>query len=169
MDTRPTYQESSAKLLEEQSALLAYEAASIEERAVAAVNVEFLEQNRLDVAIEYLETHFPPSKRQVIILVALQKRLKYISEEKEKEYVAYTKHKDYKKTDKQIAFLSRMEEQIKAEYAHVKVFPIENYVTEIDLSEIKRIGFTQFMVSPAHFLSTYENGVFSAKDATIDS
>lgn len=154
-------------LIAEQGAIWDDELSSIEERTNAFLALQDLLQIKLDSAIEFLEEHYPPHTRQVIVMTAIKERLQYITKEREKEYEKYAKHRDFAQTDARIAMLTRMESQLKAEYGDVRVFPIASYVTAEDMLEIKEKGFVKFMVAPAHFLSTYENSTSVKGDDTI--
>lgn len=154
-------------LISEQEAVWNDDLSTIEERASAFLAMQDLLQIKLDRAVAFLEEHYPPRVRQIIVMTAIKERLQFIVKEREKAYETYARSKDFETTDKRIAMLSRMEAQLKDEYAHVMVYPIASYVTHDDMKTIKEIGFVKFMIQPSMFLYTYENSTSVKGDDTI--
>lgn len=129
------------------------------ERAPALLFCLIRAKVKLETATDFLEKHYPPHTRQIIIMTALKERLQHIAKEREKAYNEYAKTRNLAATDTRISRLSRMEKEIKDEYRNVLVYSIASFVTANDIQVIKKIGFTKFMISPAVFLSTYENSI----------
>lgn len=155
------------EILEQSQEVLDDPEAPVMEKAIALIDQSFTYDVRLDKALVFLEEKFPPQKRRIIVMKALLDRLQYCAEEREKAYKSYAEKRDLTGTEKRVAFLNRMEEQIKLEYPNVKPTRIGNYVIEPDLDKIKEIGFIKFMLSPGIFLSTYENSESLTTSAII--